>query len=102
RRHTSWPRDWSSDVCSSDLRPILFTLAALRHLEPIARGGRAGGCHHYPDENGSAPLDLCDASADGVARHYYHDRELSENLRCERSEERRVGKEFGYRLQAYT
>src|SRR5437870_11662866 len=20
RRHTSWPRDWSSDVCSSDLR----------------------------------------------------------------------------------
>src|SRR5439155_6770522 len=22
RRHTSWPRDWSSDVCSSDL-PLL-------------------------------------------------------------------------------
>src|SRR5690625_7305900 len=21
RRHTSWPRDWSSDVCSSDLIP---------------------------------------------------------------------------------
>src|SRR5207253_3489991 len=20
-RHTRWPRDWSSDVCSSDLRP---------------------------------------------------------------------------------
>src|SRR5207253_5720109 len=20
RRHTTWPRDWSSDVCSSDLR----------------------------------------------------------------------------------
>src|SRR5690625_6067884 len=20
RRHTSWPRDWSSDVCSSDLK----------------------------------------------------------------------------------
>src|SRR5207253_6532799 len=20
RRHTGWPRDWSSDVCSSDLR----------------------------------------------------------------------------------
>src|SRR5439155_3823462 len=26
RRHTSWPRDWSSDVCSSDLT----TLASLR------------------------------------------------------------------------
>src|SRR5439155_13777532 len=23
RRHTSWPRDWSSDVCSSDLRTLL-------------------------------------------------------------------------------
>src|SRR5439155_5862972 len=22
RRHTRWPRDWSSDVCSSDLRPL--------------------------------------------------------------------------------
>src|SRR5207253_6689151 len=21
RRHTRWPRDWSSDVCSSDLSP---------------------------------------------------------------------------------
>src|SRR5439155_18377975 len=23
RRHTRWPRDWSSDVCSSDLTPEL-------------------------------------------------------------------------------
>src|SRR5207253_5674592 len=23
RRHTRWPRDWSSDVCSSDLRRAL-------------------------------------------------------------------------------
>src|SRR5439155_3972541 len=22
RRHTRWPRDWSSDVCSSDLEPL--------------------------------------------------------------------------------
>src|SRR5207253_6268841 len=25
RRHTRWPRDWSSDVCSSDL--VILTLA---------------------------------------------------------------------------
>src|SRR5437660_2770171 len=26
RRHTRWPRDWSSDVCSSDLEAdVLFT-----------------------------------------------------------------------------
>src|SRR5690625_7205873 len=24
RRHTRWPRDWSSDVCSSDLRHIII------------------------------------------------------------------------------
>src|SRR5207253_6587922 len=24
RRHTRWPRDWSSDVCSSDLRERCF------------------------------------------------------------------------------
>src|SRR5207253_3704725 len=24
RRHTRWPRDWSSDVCSSDLRCKVF------------------------------------------------------------------------------
>src|SRR5207253_5999661 len=40
RRHTRWPRDWSSDVCSSDLVPFRFmagnlhpdhdTLAAFR------------------------------------------------------------------------
>src|SRR5690625_6195470 len=26
RRHTRWPRDWSSDVCSSDLKKIIDTL----------------------------------------------------------------------------
>src|SRR5439155_13620000 len=24
RRHTSWPRDWSSDVCSSDLKVVVI------------------------------------------------------------------------------
>src|SRR5207253_7185583 len=24
RRHTRWPRDWSSDVCSSDLSACIF------------------------------------------------------------------------------
>src|SRR5207253_6771828 len=26
RRHTRWPRDWSSDVCSSDLSQAMDTL----------------------------------------------------------------------------
>src|SRR5215510_12450131 len=32
RRHTRWPRDWSSDVCSSDLLVILDTLAPAERL----------------------------------------------------------------------
>src|SRR5437870_13405946 len=38
RRHTRWPRDWSSDVCSSDLlsgggfRATLFHIGAIRRL----------------------------------------------------------------------
>src|SRR5439155_15461933 len=26
RRHTRWPRDWSSDVCSSDLDPAISNI----------------------------------------------------------------------------
>src|SRR5439155_15639098 len=37
RRHTRWPRDWSSDVCSSDL--VQPTGGFLRHA------GRAAGGH---------------------------------------------------------
>src|SRR5690625_5571603 len=29
RRHTSWPRDWSSDVCSSDLGVCVDNLEAV-------------------------------------------------------------------------
>src|SRR5437870_7674837 len=38
RRHTRWPRDWSSDVCSSDLD------AALSH----GRSARPAPGHHAP------------------------------------------------------
>src|SRR5437870_10484007 len=31
RRHTRWPRDWSSDVCSSDLDHRRFELAQARN-----------------------------------------------------------------------
>src|SRR5690625_7124953 len=33
RRHTRWPRDWSSDVCSSDLETIDLSNYLLRSLE---------------------------------------------------------------------
>src|SRR5215475_14651122 len=42
RRHTRFSRDWSSDVCSSDLCP-----SPLGSLGQMGRGGRsaAQGCH---------------------------------------------------------
>src|SRR5690625_7897303 len=51
RRHTRWPRDWSSDVCSSDLREQ----QTLRAIVPIAAGDsealspiRTAFCHRTP------------------------------------------------------
>src|SRR5215208_2963939 len=34
RRHTRWPRDWSSDVCSSDLRPATAAESQVVDLNP--------------------------------------------------------------------
>src|SRR6266702_7936856 len=36
RRHTRWPRDWSSDVCSSDLGPNDFRLNIESTIAPSA------------------------------------------------------------------
>src|SRR5437870_3378480 len=39
RRHTRWPRDWSSDVCSSDLPRIFKVDPRDRHGSPLKRDG---------------------------------------------------------------
>src|SRR5439155_8785559 len=36
RRHTMWPRDWSSDVCSSDLLPS-FSRRTSDAAQPVDR-----------------------------------------------------------------
>src|SRR5690606_40110323 len=71
RRHTRFSRDWSSDVCSSDLYAWALPAPILRHL--------------------SASTTLC-----GVQRATTAQQEstgLSMQISCSRSEERRVGKE---------
>src|SRR5207253_7490147 len=73
RRHTRWPRDWSSDVCSSDLAstsPDGSTVERPSSLHGGAASRRAGK---------AAP------------RKYARGR--SDALPDARSEERRVGKE---------
>src|SRR5206468_6729639 len=81
RRHTRSDRDWSSDVCSSDLVVVLFHASlrsnVLRLREQVGRATR-----HTMQTAGD------------VAR------EQGPNGRPVRSEERRVGKEWRSRGSA--
>src|SRR6266508_4982669 len=67
RRHTRWPRDWSSDVCSSDLAGTLGAEEVLAGGAPpgkeAAPRGRAGETTRSPSAGGAVP----DASSAGSA-----------------------------------
>src|SRR5690625_7874224 len=79
RRHTRWPRDWSSDVCSSDLAKEISD----EHLEELCESGTdaiiVGGTDNI--------------TLDAVLDLLYRIRR--------RSEERRVGKECRFRWSSY-
>src|SRR5439155_7436497 len=89
RRHTRWPRDWSSDVCSSDL--LVVTVAA---RDEVAHGrdglqnalalGRVGAKHRH----------LFGRQLAGLVELLVTNPDL-------RSEERRVGKECRSRWSSY-
>src|SRR5690606_40266085 len=85
RRHTRFSRDWSSDVCSSDLPELLVVAAVIRplHNRPVVGGRpvvhvehlvRVPCSHAVPPTTGIDELPL-----------------------LVRSEERRVGKEYRHR-----
>src|SRR3712207_7447237 len=82
RRHTRYWRDWSSDVCSSDLMPVfhrgrvIALSAAMTHHQDV--GGMSAG---------SVPTNATEI--------------FQEGLRIPRSEERRVGKECRSRWSPY-
>src|SRR5207253_3945461 len=92
RRHTRWPRDWSSDVCSSDLTKGRRREANMRRTEFIKdtkqrlirrrdalRRALAGDISMLRSHNEQAVGDEVDAA---IATEQ------------SRSEERRVGKEW--------
>src|SRR5690606_39759969 len=101
RRHTRFSRDWSSDVCSSDLEVVALVgegeERGLVHGAPPWRLGaglvpRAGPTiRHMACGHNSCCLSLC-----GIPK-------IGHMTLCdtERSEERRVGKEQRYRVTAY-
>src|SRR5439155_3519213 len=72
RRHTRWPRDWSSDVCSSDLDSTGYALYRPPSVDVIMR-------YKLADANDRRDFEF-----------------------EQRSEERRVGKECRSRWSRYT
>src|SRR5207253_7444989 len=85
RRHTSWPRDWSSDVCSSDLKGELGLAGTSSPLlQGVLRGGRCSRSRHMPS----------------VGYRSDHGNGFARARPGLRSEERRVGKECSARLSA--
>src|SRR5439155_2780974 len=94
-RHTRWPRDWSSDVCSSDL------------LQPLHQRGVSADTAFDPtlvQWLQAADLVVHEASGGFMHTPYADLAALPETLRKKmrlihypddfRSEERRVGKEW--------
>src|SRR5690625_7187690 len=77
RRHTRWPRDWSSDVCSSDLCG-----APLLGVEDVAAVDDGGPVGQVDDGGGVQVAELAPLGEE------------------QRSEERRVGKEGKHREPA--
>src|SRR5690625_5618568 len=59
RRHTRWPRDWSSDVCSSDLNPTQCTCVGARPFAWLSGPGSCGwgrACERGPGVANPEPL----------------------------------------------
>src|SRR5258707_11421838 len=92
RRHTRYWRDWSSDVCSSDLTAWEF--GDLEEVMEIRRGSQT--LMGYPglvDHVDSVSLEVFDSADRAQEAH-------RAGLR-RRSEERRVGKECRSRWSPY-
>src|SRR3712207_7953535 len=89
RRHTRYWRDWSSDVCSSDLAHELDQADAAGRRAGLDAGGvdGLGGLGHRRLE-AEALVDVGDVVVDGLGD-------------ADRSEERRVGKECRSRWSPY-
>src|SRR5207253_7977475 len=95
RRHTRWPRDWSSDVCSSDLlREINETALLSANDEQVLATAIGQGDTRARDRMVRANLRL----VVNIARGYTgKGLSLQDLIEEGRSEERRVGKEGRWR-----
>src|SRR5207253_8163551 len=93
RRHTIWPRDWSSDVCSSDLDDwYAETLQLIDEAEQLI-----GGAALRQDDADVVPAHDAEVAVqriDGMQEHGRGAGGCERRSDLARSEERRVGKEW--------
>src|SRR5690606_39278690 len=85
RRHTRFSRDWSSDVCSSDLRRAGRSRCLPRRGQHHLLGKYAGGRSRKSWQKGHEKADFQEGSR----------KSCTEGEEEMRSEERRVGKGVG-------
>src|SRR5207253_4241979 len=94
--HTRWPRDWSSDVCSSDLRVHVHEVVArVGHdaAVPVEAPERAVPDLVDPAGGDAEVLPALGNGRRAVARHVPAVIDFAQDV-LGRSEERRVGKEW--------
>src|SRR5690606_39955949 len=88
RRHTRFSRDWSSDVCSSDLDKLL---PRLQRGETFIDPSRLAIDPELAAVNRALPYLTLRLAV--IAITYFDTTSCVSMIRAERSEERRVGKE---------
>src|SRR5207253_8332690 len=89
RRHTRWPRDWSSDVCSSDLHNLQETFEESRKNYVMQELQNIFTWKKWGDELRALKSVMDEKKEDLPAECF--------PWLMERSEERRVGKECKWR-----
>src|SRR5207253_7626644 len=92
---TRWPRDWSSDVCSSDLRFRIMKI--IQYISLIVVIGFLAGCEKTPTPSqmyqGQSAQQVFSTAETALAKENYTTAiQAFEALDSLRSEERRVGK----------
>src|SRR5207247_3112703 len=92
RRHTRSTRDWSSDVCSSDLFLVPKMIKYL-NMSKLSKKDDEKLLKEF------TPSMVIIATSEDNKKSWVQSGQLYEKIALERSEERRVGKEYKIRMK---
>src|SRR5207253_7426714 len=90
RRHTRWPRDWSSDVCSSDLLHLIGLKVVLKELHERLEGGHINQVGEVLNEVLQLDLHAAGEGIDALGSTHGLSRHLGAKVGTDRSEEQRL------------